>query len=108
QALLGTMEALRECTAAQLGACGRPVCQFPLYYADHPAPAAGCDCECEDGGQGVSWVRLVQMTGSPTTSVAVCAGGAYTAVFEVGVHRCAPTMLTDDAPLTNDQLESWV
>ncbi len=108
--ILPTMDALRGCAARQFGACGRPVCRFSRYYADHAAVAVDCDCECTQVGQhasGSAWVRWVQAQGSGVSKPAPCAGGSFTAVIELGVHRCAPVM--DDArqPIADETWERF-
>lgn len=87
------LDAVRCAAAAQLGATGRPVCGFAIYMAGHPMPADGCDCECDGGGQGTGWVRLVHGATAATSGVTrlnPCEGAALLVSVEVGVHRCGP------------------
>lgn len=99
------LEALRTAVATQLGDAGRPVCVFPVYLADHPLPADGCDCTCPDGGQGVGWVRLITATtltpGGTTraASQAGCTGSQLQLTLEIGVQRCAPILDPEQQPL---------
>lgn len=86
--------ALATCTAEKLVDISDPVCELPVIWSDHPAPADVCDCECDSGGHGQGWVRYVQLAPVPRPSKfppGQCTGG-YDATIEVGVHRCAPTL----------------
>lgn len=107
--VLPTMDALRSCAARQFGLCGRPVCRFARYYADHHAVASDCDCECNQAGkhgEGSAWIRWVQTQGA-ASAPAPCAGGTFTATFELGVHRCAPSMEDVRQPIADKTWEEF-
>ena len=42
--------ALATCTAEKLVDISDPVCELPVIWSSHPAPADVCDCECAGGG----------------------------------------------------------
>lgn len=90
QIILPVLDALRTCAARQFGLCHRPVTEFYRFYGDHPMPADSCDCK-PGPEQGTAWVRWVGNRGDDPEMPGDCAGGAFTAVFEIGVHRCAPS-----------------
>lgn len=86
------------------------MCRFTRYYADHPAVASDCDCECQQPGvqgEGSAWVRWVQSTTATNTMPAVCAGGSFTATIELGVHRCAPVQDDVRNPIGDERWERF-
>lgn len=85
------LEALRSCAAANLGACRRPVCRFPIVFNGGHPPADACTCTCPDG-DGQAWVRMVSLNrAASTTNVAQCFNQIYDLTVELGLYRCAPT-----------------
>lgn len=103
------LDALRTCTARQLGHVDRPVCRFPLFFGATPFAAAECDCTCDGGGQGSAWIRLASLTPVATSSsrnqlvVEPCSHGNYQVAVEIGVWRKA-VLLDDDGGTAPDSV----
>lgn len=96
-----SLTALRQCAVLQLLEIGRPVCFFPIYWGDSPIAPQRCTCECDNGGQGEGWIRLVRVDNVTTAAPPgrsssrtnylpeKCAETALDTVIEMGVWRCA-------------------
>lgn len=99
------LQALRQCVADRLATVSTPVCELPIIWSDHRDPADICDRECDNGGSGQGWIRLVRMAPRPRPAKfppSGC-GAGWTATVEVGVHRCAPAGVKDERPTPQEK-----
>lgn len=109
------MNALRECLRERLEAAGNPVCYLPMVWGDAPLPAQRCECECQNGGNGEAWVRLVRLEqtdrdvrrrrGGPVPQD-VCGSRLWNIHLEMGVWRCAPGLDDEGAPPEDDTYDA--
>lgn len=86
--------ALRDCLCAELqrSVLG-PACRCMIVHNFTSPVMDGCDCICDEGGQGDAWVRLVrlepELTADPVHRHSCPVG--WQAVIELGTYRCVPT-----------------
>lgn len=111
------MNALRECLRERLEASGNPVCFLPMVWGDAPMPAQRCECECENGGNGEAWIRLVRVEqmapevgrrsgGRAGIPDDVCGSRLWNVHLEMGVWRCAPGLDDDGVPPEDDTYDA--
>jgi hypothetical protein len=82
------------CVCAELAAAGRPVCACCLVWGNSPPPADFCACDCEGGGSGQAWVRVMRWSPAQTTNIVAqrkCQAWRYQVWLEAGVYRCVAT-----------------
>src|SRR5688500_18541825 len=86
--------ALRDCLCEQLASTMYgPPCRCMVVHNFTLPAMDGCDCSCDDGGQGDAWVRLVRLEPELTADLVhahACPVG-WQAVLELGTYRCVPT-----------------
>lgn len=86
--------ALRDCLCEQLASTMYgPPCRCMVVHNFTLPAMDGCDCSCDDGGQGDAWVRLVRLEPELTADLVhahACPVG-WQAVIELGTYRCVPT-----------------
>ncbi|BDT39527.1 hypothetical protein SYYSPA8_37045 (plasmid) [Streptomyces yaizuensis] len=92
------MAGLATCVCTTLAQAGRPACCCMWYRGQSRPPMDACHCDCDDGGQGVAWVRMLNMENTAMTGTnprisgfrADCAIPAprWRITVEVGVYRC--------------------
>ena len=87
------LTALRDCVGQQLARTpSGPACRLMISHSAVAPVMDGCDCECDGGGQGDGWVRLVRLDPDyPDTGLGPSScPAAWIAVIELGVYRCVP------------------
>lgn len=97
---------LKRCLEHQLRMIKRPVCRIPITFHESMPAADGCDCFCEDGGQGQGWVRWVDTAPSKAaanTAGSACADGIFDVIVEAGLYRCWPVPELGPLPEAEEQ-----
>lgn len=89
------MQALLDCVVEKLIAIGRPACEACLVAGNTFPPLDGCDCTCDEGGNGRAWIRIRAIefdahlnSASVGKEVVKCPTGAWNVRLEAGVSRC--------------------
>lgn len=104
------LNAVRTCTATQLGLIRRPVITFPIVFGERPPPADNCACTGPNGATGSAWTRIVpqRLNLDPRFASSGCAGGRWLHDLEVGIYRCWPTTSNQNtgAPPTQKQYDT--
>ncbi|MEU6932881.1 hypothetical protein AB0A05_27405 [Streptomyces sp. NPDC046374] len=108
---------LATCLCTTLARAGRPACCCMWYRGSGRPPMDYCHCDCEDGeGQGVAWVRMLNMENAAMTGTnprisgfrADCAIPAprWRMTVELGVYRCVPTGDGENGPSCQERTNS--
>ncbi|MEU0770639.1 hypothetical protein [Streptomyces albogriseolus] len=102
------MTGLATCLCTTLAKAGRPACCCMWFRGAHRPPMDYCHCDCDNGGQGVAWVRMLNMENTAMTGTnprisgfrADCAVPAprWRITVEMGVYRCVDTGDDDQGP----------
>jgi len=79
------MTSVLACICTQLSTDGRPACEC-CQQVGQPV-MDGCDCVCEEDGQGRAWITFLGADFTQTAP-AHCPTGVWEARFQAGVLRC--------------------
>ncbi|MFC5673905.1 hypothetical protein [Streptomyces incanus] len=102
------MTGLATCVCTTLATAGRPACCCMWFRGSHRPPMDACHCDCDNGGQGVAWVRMLNMENAAQTGTNPRISGfrAYCSIpaprwrmtMELGVYGCVDTGNEETGP----------